>query len=215
MSNIVKIGKVSRFYGRAPFQILVNLKSFGKDRILERISATQQHGKKTFLIVKDAAPQMDENLVHGYLYCEYYYQEMRVPGLTELLPQRPDYRLIHKDEEKPYREIAEKAPVLGQDVPQKLLPQYYKVPPLMAEVLNRRKLRKPPCLYVKGLTKESYGYDHESLIKLRIPYVYNLNSMEQLMYRVADESKGEFVEEKPLIFVDRLLPKKTIEKLEE
>lgn len=207
MSNVIKVGRASKFYGKFPFEILVNLKSFGKDRILERISSTQKHGQKTFLIVKDAAPQMDKELIFGYIYCEYYFREMRVPGLTELLTTRPDYRLVSKDEEKEYREIAEKAPVLGKDVPKKLLPQYYRVPPVMAEVLNRRKFEKAPCLYIKGLTKESYGYDSESLTKLKIPYVYELNNLEKFMYRVADESKGEFAPEEPRIFVERLLPK--------
>lgn len=207
MSNIVYIGKPSKYHGKRIFQILVNLKNFGVGRILERISSTEKHGKKTFCIVKEAYPQMDKELAFGLVYVEQYHQEERLPGLTEILPTNPDFRLVPKHEEKEYLEIAAKAPVLGKDVPKTLLPKYYHLPPLMAESLNRRNFPTRPCLYIKGLTKEDYGYDQESLIKMKIPYVYEFGQLDSLKYRIADEDNGEFAPVKPKIFVERLKPK--------
>ncbi|XP_074595290.1 mitochondrial ribosomal protein S34 [Brevipalpus obovatus] len=203
---IIYVGKTSRLYGKTVFEILANLRHFGKGRILERISLTQKYGKKSFYVVKDPRPQMDKELVHGYLYCDFYYKEQRVPGLTELLTYRHDYRLIPKHLEEEYLEIIQKAPILGEETPKKVLPRYYSLPPVMAEVLNRRNFLRPPCLYIKGLTKESYGYDSESLIKKEIPYVYKFNQLEELLMRVAEE--GEKIEPpKPRITCERLMPK--------
>ncbi|XP_015792921.1 uncharacterized protein LOC107369474 [Tetranychus urticae] len=207
MSNIVYIGKPSRYHGKQIFEILTNLKNFGIGRILERRLPNAKYPEKTFCIIKEAYPQMDEKLAFGLVYCEHYYRGARIPGLTEILTTLPDYRLVPKHEEEAYLEIAKNAPVYGKDVPRKVLPQYYKVPPLMAEVINRRKFNDPPCIYIKGLTKQDYGYDSESLTQLKIPYVYKWGQFDSLVYKVADEDAGEKVPSKPRIFIDRLKPK--------
>ncbi|XP_053203885.1 uncharacterized protein LOC128388502 [Panonychus citri] len=209
MSNVAYIGKPSRYHGKRIFEILINLKNFGKGRILEKIYSNEKHGEKTFCIIKEAYPQMDKDLAFGLVYTEQYYRGARIPGLTEILPTTPDYRLIHKHEEEPYLEIARNAPEYGKNVPRKVLPQYYKVPPLMAEVINRRAFNNPPCIYIKGLNKKDYGYDAESITQLKIPFVYQWNEFESLIYKIADEDGGEKIPTRPRIFIDRLKAKES------
>lgn len=191
MSKIVKIGRPSQLCGKRVFEILCNLKNFGAGRVLERISLTNKYGEKTFFIIKQAYPQMDRDLAFGRAYSEEYFKEKRIPGIKEMETHHPDYRLIPRHLEQYYFDIASKAQTWGQDAPRQTVAQYLKLAPVMSEVLNRHKLNRPPCLYIKGVNLKDDGYDSNSLLEFKIPAVYKFDELDELRFRIADEDSGE------------------------
>ncbi|RWS26065.1 hypothetical protein B4U80_07131 [Leptotrombidium deliense] len=192
MPRIIRIGKKSNCFGKTVFEILANLKNFGIGRYLIRNSLKTQG--KTYYKIVDAWPQMEGgNLTHGRVFVEQVFDGKRIPGITEITPWHPDYSLVPKDEEE---SILIKNPEVWGEKDVVLLPKYFKVPPLMAEFLNRRKLDVKPNLFMKNLSLENNGYDKKSLLDFKIPAVYDdIAYMEenvfQYKYRIADEDNGE------------------------
>lgn len=190
MPRTVYIGKKTTYCGKRVFEILCNLRNFGIGRVLQRNQHKTWFEEPCFLKIARVEPQMDDELAFGRVWVEEVYRGRRYPYLTEIKPWHPDYSLVPKDEEPDFS----KFPVLGEDKSFiKVLPQTFKVPPLMAEYLNRKRLGFYPNIYVKGLNKQQHGYDAKSLTEFSIPYRYLEQQNEEFdfYYRIADEAKGE------------------------
>ncbi|RWS04657.1 28S ribosomal protein S34-like protein [Dinothrombium tinctorium] len=206
MPKIIEIGKKNALCGKRVFEILANLKDFGRGRYLVRNTFLKQYPSKTYFKVIEAWPQMDADLANGRCFVEQVFNGKRVPGITEICTYHPDYALIPKEDEADF--IIENPPVWGESDVQ-LLPKYIKVPPVMAEFLNRKKLNIRPNITLKGLSKERHGYDAKSLIEFRIPAVYDQSKfLFQYKYRIADEDNGEKPDidyDKHPLYCERLL----------
>ncbi|KAI1299393.1 hypothetical protein HDE_03972 [Halotydeus destructor] len=146
------------------------------------------YAEPCFYRVVKVDPQMDDELAWGRVHVEEIYRGRKYPYLTEIKPWHPDYSLVPKDEEPDFDSF----PVLGKDKDNiKVLPSSFKVPPLMAEYLNRKKLGFYPNILLKGLDKAKHGYDPKSLLDYTLPYLHCEQENEEfdLYFRVAE--KGE------------------------
>lgn len=207
MPRVVYIGKKDVLVGKRVFEILANLKNFGIGRILQRNFFKHQYPiEPTFYRINAVDPQMDEELSFGRVWVEEVYRGKKYPYLTQIKPWHPDYTLVPKNEEPDF----EKFPVLGVDKSDiTVLPATFKVPPLMAEFLNRRQLGIFPNFQLEGLSKEKHGYDSKSILNYSIPLAYHEQELPEFdfYYRIADESKGE----KPTDNFEYMPPRITVE----
>jgi small subunit ribosomal protein S34 len=205
MSRIIKIGHKTNQVGKTVFEILANLKNFGIGRVLVRNELKSEFPEPTFYRIVRIEPQMDDELIFGRVWVDEVYRGRRYPYITEIKSYYPDYSLIAKDEEPDFS----KFPVLGVDKSNiRSLPSSFKVPPLMAEFLNRKKLGFHANVQLKGLKKEVHGYDAKSLLDYSIPtsYLEQESPEFDFYYRVADESKNE----KADLDLDDLFPYKNL-----
>lgn len=211
MPRVIYIGRTSKHHGKRVYEILSNLKNFGIGRILASKTTLDRYPEAlSYCVVKKVAPQMDDDLAFGRIWVEEVFRGKKFPQLRELETHHPDYKLIPRDEEAEFLKGYENPPVYGEDPTDvQVLPKYFKVPPLMAEFLNRKKLGIRPNVYLKGLNRETHGYDKESLIQFKIPFKYPEEDTDwfRWRYRVADEDNGE----KPTVENNRFIHKRFLE----
>lgn len=190
MPRVVYIGRRTHLVGKRVFEILANLKNFGIGRVLQRNEFKQEFPEPSYFKIVRVEPQMDEELTFGRVWVKEVYRGRLYPYITEIKAYHPDYTLVPKDEEPDFDSF----PVLGVDKSNiKVLPATFKVPPLMAEFLNRKKLGFFPNVQLKGLKKDVHGYDAQSLLNYSIPasYVEQTSPEFDFYYKLANEKTAE------------------------
>ena len=182
------VGKIGPYTGKRIFEILTNLKNNGEGRLVQRLSELKRNknGKEQFYKIVKAAPQMDQDLAFGEVWAQQIKDSKQIPFLVKLKTTMPDYQLILKVDESKY--LAKEYPIYGQTDEDKMnLKRNYKVPPVLAEFLNKHHSKEDLCLLKHGLNKAKDGYDNESVINFKIPYIYTFDEYQELCEKVYDE----------------------------
>lgn len=183
------VGRIGPYTGKRLFEILVNLKNNGQGRLVQRLSELKKDktGKENFYRIVKAAPQMDTDLAFGEAWAEQIKNGKKVPFLVKLKSTIPDYQLILKIDESNY--LNKEYPIYGQSEEDTMyLKKDFKVPPVLAEFLNRHKKQEDLGLLKYGLDRTKDGYDNETVTNFKIPYVYDFDEYQKLCKKVYEDS---------------------------
>ena len=99
---IVKVGLDPIHHGKKLFDLLCNLKNFGRGRIIYSTLEHEKYPEPTFYRILLAQPEMDAQNIHGRVVTERVYRGMRyttpfnLSGDLQKQMQFPDYRLVPK-----------------------------------------------------------------------------------------------------------------------
>ena len=181
------VGRIGPYTGKRVFEILVNLKNNGEGRLIQRLSELKKNksGKECFYRIVKAAPQMDADLAFGEAWAEQYKDGKKVPFLVKLKTTLPDYQLVSKIDEA--RLMSKPYPIYGQSEEDVIhLKKNYKVPPVLAEFLNKHHRREDLGLLKHGLDRSKDGYDNQTVTDFKIPYVYAFDEYQELLKKVYD-----------------------------
>lgn len=179
------VGKIGPYTGKRLFEILANLKNNGQGRLIQRLSELKKNktGKDNFYKIVKAVPQMDSDLAFGEAWVEQVKDGKKVPFLIKLKSTIPDYKLIMKIDE--HRFTSKDYPIYGQTEEDTMyIDKYFKVPPVMAEFLNKHHKRDKLCLLRYGLDRTKDGYDNQTVTDFKLPYVYEWDEYQKLCKKV-------------------------------
>lgn len=182
------IGKIGPYTGKRIFEILANLKNNGEGRLIQRLSELkkQRPGTVTFYKVIKAAPQMDSDLAFGEVWTEQIKDSKKVPFLVKLKSTIPDYQLVSKLDEA--KLLDKKYPNYGETEEDVMhLEKNYKLPPILAEFLNKHHQKSDLGLLKYGLDRSKDGYDEKSITDFQIPYVYEFDEYQKLCKKIYKE----------------------------
>lgn len=182
------VGRIGPYTGKRVFEILANLKNNGEGRLVQRRSELEKNksGRACFYRIVKAAPQMDTDLAFGEVWAEQYKDGKKVPFLVKLKSTIPDYQLVSRIDQA--KLMAEQYPIYGQSEEDTLyLKKNFKVPPVLAEFLNKHHRRDDLGLLKHGLDRSKDGYDSQTVTDFKIPYVYALDEYQQLCKKVYED----------------------------
>lgn len=140
----IYIGEKAIFHGRPLFKILSNLKNFGVGRIVYKNDDYVKHPDQIhFYRILLAQPLMDEKNMKGNVVAEKVFKGIRSrePVVISDLVERPDFRLVPKDEESAFCQL-DKIKDYDVKTHAPTLPKSLEMGPLLREVLRRNKSEK-------------------------------------------------------------------------
>ncbi|CAG0897651.1 unnamed protein product [Darwinula stevensoni] len=156
------VGRTTAWQGKRIWEILCNLKDFGKGRLLTKgMWEFKYPNEISYIKVLKAEPIMDQENKFGAVWCK---QVFRNQHDGERLMRKgvysPDWKLIHKEDEHKYLE----APKVIRE--EKIFPRQTRPPPAMEESFRLEKLQEgisisgpiyiDMCLSGEGKSKTNY-----------------------------------------------------------
>ncbi|CAK1556197.1 unnamed protein product [Leptosia nina] len=133
-TKVVKyVGRTTDFKGKTLWEIVGSLKNFGVGRLITR-QVFQRYPEPTFMKIVKVETCPDEERRRVRVWVEKTFRGRKLPQLTEIYrtSYKPDYQLVHKDEEEKLLQAA--ATVKHKS---DILPNSIEMPPLMKRFIMR------------------------------------------------------------------------------
>ncbi|KAK2710817.1 small ribosomal subunit protein mS34-like [Artemia franciscana] len=131
----VYIGRKNGFIGKTLWEILGNLKDFGKGRMVVRSKHERIYKEPCYYRIVHAQPLMDEKNLYGRVLVEEVFRGRKNPELKDLtaITYKNDFKLVPKHEE---HKLINVAPV---ELPETVVPSEIEPPPLLKMLCAQRR----------------------------------------------------------------------------
>ncbi|XP_014671037.1 PREDICTED: uncharacterized protein LOC106811829 [Priapulus caudatus] len=133
MATVKVIGRRTTFRGKTLFEILCNLKNFGKGRVVVRsLFEDRFPTEPSYYVITRAAPEMDENFDFGEAWGRKVFRGNELGEWKIMAGHKADWRLIPRDDEHKYLNWKPAQPFVHS-----VIPREQPFPPLLREIIRQ------------------------------------------------------------------------------
>ncbi|PSN53237.1 hypothetical protein C0J52_07983 [Blattella germanica] len=156
------VGRTTDFKGKTLWEIVGNLKNFGVGRVVVR-SIFERYPEPSYLKICKVEALANEDPRKVRIWAEKVFRGRKYKNIVQVcsVSYKPDYRLLHKDEEEAYCKTDTIVPLEKT----KILPQTIPFPPLLKELILNNFRAKGKTITDEPQLKVSYTLTRDGIYR--------------------------------------------------